>query len=73
VGSPDGCLDGKASMASMWASKTALAVNGPTRGSAFEGPLPPFSWAQFPATPHMGLPEVYDFEFETMQPDWATK
>jgi len=71
AGSPDGCLDGKAGSASLWAEKKALAVNGPTQGSAFGGPLPPFSWAQFPATPHEGLPDVYQFEFETMRPDWV--
>lgn len=58
AGSPDGCLDGKASMASLWADKRAYAINGPTRGGAFGGTLPPFTWAQFPATPHEGLPEV---------------
>jgi hypothetical protein len=68
AGSPDGCLDGKASMASMWASKTALAINGPTTGSAFaHGPLPPFAWSEFPNTPHQGLPPVYDFDFEEMK------
>ena len=65
--SPDGCLDGKFGMASLWAQRKALAVNGPTRGAAYGGPLPPFSWSQFPATPHVGLPEVYDFEVEEMQ------
>ncbi len=66
AGSPDGCLDGKASMASLWSRKVALAVNGPTQGSAFGGPLPPFSWSEFPDTPHLGLPETYQFEFEEM-------
>lgn len=46
AGSADGCLDGKASMASLWASKTAFAVNGPTTGALYDGPLPPFSWSQ---------------------------
>ena len=71
AGSPDGCLDGKASMASLWAQKRAYAINGPTQGGAFGGPLPPFSWAQFPATPHEGLPEVYDNIFEIMEPAWV--
>jgi hypothetical protein len=64
AGSPDGCLDGKASMASLWAQRKALAINGPTRGAAYGGPLPPFAWTQFPDTPHLGLPPVYDFAFE---------
>jgi hypothetical protein len=71
AGSPDGCLDGKASMASLWASKTAFAVNGPTTGALYDGPLPPFSWAQFPTTPHDGLFETYNFDFEEMKPTWA--
>ena len=32
------------------------------------GLLPPFAWTQFPNTPHMGLPPVYEFEFEEMTP-----
>jgi hypothetical protein len=71
AGSPDGCLDGKASMASLWASKTAFAVNGPTTGALYDGPLPPFTWAQFPSTPHDGLFETYNFDFEEMKPTWA--
>ena len=70
--SPDGCLDGKASMASLWKERKALAINGPTRGGLPPGGnLPPFAWAQFPTTPHEGLPPVYDYTFETMQPTWA--
>ena len=71
AGSPDGCLDGKASMASLWASKTAFAVNGPTTGSLYDGELPPFSWSQFPTTPHDGLFETYNFDIEEMRPQWA--
>ena len=71
AGSPDGCLDGKASAASLWASKTAFAVNGPTTGSLYDGGLPPFSWTQFPATPHDGLFETYNFDVEEMKPTRA--
>ena len=60
AGSPGGCLDGKASMASLWPSKTAFAVNGPTTGALYDGTLPPFNWSQFPDTPHMGLPQEYN-------------
>lgn len=66
AGSPDGCLDGKASMASLWAKRTALAVNGPTTGSLIDGSLPPFSWSEFPNTPHAGLFDTYNFVFEEM-------
>ena len=70
--SPDGCLDGKASMASMWKAREALAINGPTRGGLPPGGnLPPFSWSQFPNTPHLDLPPVYDYAFETMRFDDA--
>ena len=96
AGSPDGCLDGKASMASLWASKTAFAVNGPTTGSLYDGALPPFNvrlqalrrdasgffspthtpfpspqWSEFPNTPHDGLFQTYNFDFEEMRPTWA--
>lgn len=42
---------------------TAEAVNGPTAAD-----LPPFSWSQFPDTKHLGMPNTFDFAFETMQP-----
>lgn len=64
---PDGCLDGKAGTWSLWAAKTAYAVNGPTTAG---GTLPPFSWAQFPADKVVGLPQVYNFEWDAMTPDW---
>jgi hypothetical protein len=57
-------------MASLWSQKRAYAINGPTQGGAFGGSLPPFTWAQFPTTPHEGLPEVYDNIFEIMEPSW---
>ena len=71
AGSPDGCLDGKASMASLWASKTAYAINGPTQGSLVAGELPPFSWNQFNSTPHAGLFETYDFVFAPVEFSFA--
>ena len=46
----------------------SLAVNGPTQGAAIGGSLPPFEWAQFPNTPHAGLPPIYDFNFAEQQP-----
>jgi hypothetical protein len=51
---------GLASMASLWPSKTAFAVNGPTTGARYDGTLPPFSWSEFPNTPHQGLFDTYN-------------
>ena len=58
----------KITAASMWKNRTCLAINGPTTGGADN--LPPFSWAAFPNTPHVGLPEVYNFTFAPMVPKW---
>ena len=69
--SPGGCLDGKASMASLWKERRAFAVNGPTQGGAVSGELPAFSWTQFPDTPHAGLPLNYENVFEPMLPAWV--
>ena len=44
----------------------ALAVNGPTAQN-----LPPFQWTEFPHILHNGQPELWDFEFELQDPDWA--
>jgi len=71
AGSPDGCLDGKASMASLWAQKTAFAINGPTQGSLVAGELPPFSWSAFNNTPHAGLFESYQFVFAPVEFSFA--
>lgn len=72
--SPDsgGCLDGKVGAASLFAAKATYVINGPSTGSLPPGGnLPPFSWSQFPNTPHAGLPETYDFLFEKKTPSWA--
>ena len=71
AGSPDGCLDGKASMASLWASKTAFAVNGPTTGALYDGTLPPFKWSEFPDTPHLGLFPEYNLCVPARQGSFA--
>jgi hypothetical protein len=66
---PGGCLDTKASVASLWATKGAYVINGPSTGGLPPGgPLPPFSWSQFPNSSHVGLPELYDFSFELKTP-----
>ena len=70
AGSPDGCYDGKAGTAADWPLRRSWAINGPTTGELPPGgSLPPFSWAAFNSTSHVGLPEVYDFAFEAMVPD----
>lgn len=66
--SPSGCYDTKASAASLWDTKTAYAVNGPTTGA--NNALPPFAWAAFPRTPHEDLPPVYNFTFAVQTPSW---
>ena len=43
---------------------TAWVINGPTRGDS----LKPFTWSQFKNQTHTGLPDVYDFDFVSMQP-----
>lgn len=70
AGSPDGCLDGKGSAASLWANKQAYVVNGPTRNGD-PGTIPAFSWSEFPNTPHAGLPYTYNYDFELVQPEWV--
>jgi hypothetical protein len=63
---PFGCYDTKVTSAALRPSWTTLAESGPTRSHG----LPPFSWAEYPAAVHDGQPEVWQFGFETMQPDW---
>ncbi|KAJ8037242.1 Phospholipase B-like 1 [Holothuria leucospilota] len=61
-----GCDDTKVSDLAMADKMQSYAMNGPTR---FEGSLPPFSWTgQFANYSHLGLPDVYEFDFVTMQP-----
>ncbi|KAJ8037244.1 Phospholipase B-like 1 [Holothuria leucospilota] len=64
--SASGCYDTKVSDLAMADKMQSYAINGPTR---FEGSLPPFSWTgQFANYSHVGLPDVYKFDFVTMQP-----
>ena len=45
--------------------RQAYAINGPTLGDS----LPPFKWTgPFANMSHVGLPDVYDFGWEFMQP-----
>ena len=62
--------DNTAGTAADWPQRRSWAINGPTTGDVPPGgSLPPFSWAQFNSTSHVGLPEVYDFAYEAMVPD----
>ena len=68
AGSPDGCYDTKGSSSALWAAQEAWIVNGPTTNG---GQLPPFSWSQFPATSHVGLPVTYNFSLGAVAPAWV--
>ena len=49
--------------------RSAWVINGPSRGDS----LTPFSWSQFKNTSHIGLPDVYNFDFVLMKPafNWS--
>eukprot|EP00949_MAST-11_sp_MAST-11-sp1_P001690 g1690.t1 len=66
--SPGGCYDTKVTSYSYGMMELkAQAINGPTRSLGF-GNLKPFSWRNgFEDTKHRGLPEVYDFDFVSME------
>jgi len=57
-----GGVDSKITSASMVKSLAAYVISGPSHES-----LPPFSWAAFESTPHIGQPEVFDFDWMYMQ------
>jgi len=61
---PDGCYDTKVSDYHMALQRSAWVINGPSRGDS----LSPFSWSQFKNTSHIGLPELYNFDFVLMKP-----
>jgi hypothetical protein len=65
-GSPDGCYDTKVSSYSSFATQSSFVINGPTTSHD----LPPFSWSQFPAVSHVGLPHVNNFTIGLTQPKW---
>jgi hypothetical protein len=60
-----GCYDTKASSYDMFHRAVPLAhtINGPTHQDG----NPPFSWTQFPNDHHLGLPDVYNFDFVEME------
>jgi len=53
-----GCVDTKWITASSFKNGVSYAINGPTINN---GGLPPFSWSQYPSTPHYGQPAVFNF------------
>ncbi|XP_051011463.1 phospholipase B-like 1 [Acomys russatus] len=61
---PGGCYDTKVADIFLASQYTAYAISGPT----VQDGLPAFSWNQFNKTLHVGMPEVYDFDFVTMKP-----
>ncbi|EDQ90028.1 uncharacterized protein MONBRDRAFT_20946 [Monosiga brevicollis MX1] len=64
--SPGGCYDTKVTTYSMALKLQSQVINGPTTSHG----LPPFSWSQFPNASHLGMPEVFNFTFETMDAGW---
>jgi len=64
--SAGGCYDTKVTSIGRALNMVSDAVNGPTNQG-----LPPFSWsATFANMSHVGLPQVYEFNFITMDPKW---
>ncbi|KAF2076551.1 hypothetical protein CYY_002165 [Polysphondylium violaceum] len=59
---PHGGIDGKVMNKAMFDSFTVLAINGPT----VTDECPPFSWSEFPDVSHVGLPEVFQFSWVTI-------
>ncbi|XP_071963948.1 phospholipase-B 81-like [Antedon mediterranea] len=60
---PSGCYDTKVTNMEMADNFVAYAISGPTRSHG----IPPFKWTTQFNVSHIGLPEVYDFEFEEMK------
>ncbi|KAL3876032.1 hypothetical protein ACJMK2_033919 [Sinanodonta woodiana] len=63
---PFGCYDTKVSNFSMAQNFQADIINGPTTGTG----LPPFQWQSKYKGSHVGLPNVYNFDFVTTFPQW---
>jgi len=61
---PFGCYDTKVSNYKMAQALTADIINGPSLGTG----LPPFKWSEGNTPSHVGLPEMYDFDFIRTQP-----
>jgi len=64
---PFGCTDSKVTSMELITSLTSWAVSGPTTSHN----LPPFQWtAEFNSSIHEGEPDVFDFDFVQMSPEW---
>lgn len=62
-----GCYDSKVTSYSLALNFKAEVINGPTRGS--DHSLPPFHWDEIQNPPlHSGQPDMFEFEFEMMEP-----
>jgi len=62
---PNGCYDSKVTDYNMALSMQSYAINGPSLGDS----LPPFQWTDaFNNTTHLGLPNLYNFDWQKMKP-----
>jgi len=63
---PFGCYDTKVTDSSLFWKMTSHAINGPTT----QNNIPPFEWNHFNNFSHIGLPNLYNFKFVTVDPMW---
>jgi len=64
---PGGCYDTKVTSSELVPKIVGFAINGPTTQNS----LPPFDWSIFNGSyPHAGQPEIFDFDFVVMDPEW---
>jgi len=64
---PAGCYDTKVTYSPWVSSLRSDAISGPTTSNGLE----PFAWtAEWEDTAHPGQPDVFDFDFVPMAPDW---
>ncbi|CAL8471420.1 g10962 [Coccomyxa elongata] len=60
-----GCFDTKVTSYELALELQADAITGPTTADG----LPPFEWTKdFDSVPHVGMPKVFDFQFERQRP-----
>jgi len=62
-----GCYDTKVTSFELQSSLIGHAISGPTTSHG----LPPFQWTPtFDSTEHLGQPNLYNFDFVVMDPEW---
>jgi len=62
-----GCYDTKVTNYKLQKYLISHAINGPTQSHG----LPAFQWtSEFNSTDHFGQPQLYDFNFQVMDPQW---